>query len=422
MYVSYGSAVRPAFHLNLAKVAAASTLATPSYKKTADNTDDSIKYYNNGSNVPFDLDKVDTSKVSINITAKDMNGNTISSPSYSVNNGVLTFNAQTVGEYTVEVTPNSGEIWADGGNGKLTFTYLLKYHVAPFDVKGRLTQPYNSKEQYFEVDNYDSTKMTVTTSAGCNFVQIPVGSPNAGNWAIAATNASNTAYNVRVELRDTKFMEWDETPSNSSSKHFDITIEQKTLNIQASQIWSTAAYTSATFDLDIDCCDEDIGKLQFVGSYIAPDGTINPINGSDIPVTSLTDKKVTVTIPSTLPANTQNYQYVLELKSGVAANNNYKMSTQNTVNFSVGNKQINLTDADIHWRYANQDSTGGLFVNIGASDLDGQGVFNVEYNINNQPYFLDVDLNQTLGSDLSKLDYTLSGVQETNAGDYTATF
>ncbi|MDE6614595.1 MAG: hypothetical protein K2K24_03705, partial [Clostridia bacterium] len=54
--------------------------------------------------------------------------------------------------------------------------------------------------------------------------------------------------------------------------------------------------------------------------------------------------------------------------------------------------------------------------------MDGQGVFNVEYNINNQPYFLDVDLNQTLGSDLSKLDYTLSGVQETNAGDYTATF
>ncbi|MDE5990138.1 MAG: hypothetical protein K2H36_00965, partial [Clostridia bacterium] len=87
--VSFASyAVRPAFHLNLIKVASSTGLPIPV-------AGDKIKYYDNGNTAQFELSRI-KSMTDIIIEATDMEGNALSSPSYSVNNSVLSFNANQV--------------------------------------------------------------------------------------------------------------------------------------------------------------------------------------------------------------------------------------------------------------------------------------------------------------------------------------
>ncbi|MDE7336877.1 MAG: hypothetical protein K2N32_02050, partial [Clostridia bacterium] len=118
-------AVRPAFHLNLAKAEESSTAPIPQTKG------DTKKYHDNGNDVVFELDKIGSDYVDINVTATDMDGNALSSPSYLVENSVLSFNASQVGKYVVTVKPKDGESWADGTNSEKSYTYYLKYHVTP---------------------------------------------------------------------------------------------------------------------------------------------------------------------------------------------------------------------------------------------------------------------------------------------------
>ena len=79
----------------------------------------------------------------------------------------------------VKVTPKTNEYWSDGTNESKEYTYYLKYHVTPMAWKdGKNTSQYNGEKQYFEVENYDEDKMTVTPA----LEKIPEGKPNAGKW------------------------------------------------------------------------------------------------------------------------------------------------------------------------------------------------------------------------------------------------
>ncbi|MDE6758191.1 MAG: hypothetical protein K2J89_02800, partial [Clostridia bacterium] len=154
-------AVRPAFHLNLAKADEAAYVPTP---QTKGNTK---KYYNDGNDLTFELDKIIASKLDITLTATDMEGNALSSPSYLVNNSVLSFNANQVGKYVVTVKPKDGECWADGSSDEKSYTYYLKYHVTPLLFASDPSNlAYKGTTQYIEVENYNEDFMTVTPSTG----------------------------------------------------------------------------------------------------------------------------------------------------------------------------------------------------------------------------------------------------------------
>ncbi|MDE7078965.1 MAG: hypothetical protein K2O95_02465, partial [Clostridia bacterium] len=139
--------VRPAIHLNLAKAEEAATSPIPQSK-------DTTKYYDNGNEVTFELDAVYTEVIDIlSLTATDINGNSMSSPSYSVNNSVLSFNANQVGKYVVTVKPKDGECWADGTNSEKSYTYYLKYHVTPLLFASDPSNlVYKGSKHYIEVE------------------------------------------------------------------------------------------------------------------------------------------------------------------------------------------------------------------------------------------------------------------------------
>ncbi|MDE5990682.1 MAG: hypothetical protein K2H36_03745, partial [Clostridia bacterium] len=346
--------VRPALHLNLSEVAKVTKLPMPSFMKTTDNKDDNLKYYDNGNDVVFELDKIGSDYVDINVTATDMEGNALSSPSYSVNNSVLSFNANQVGKYVVTVKPKDGECWADGTNSEKSYTYYLKYHVTPLLFASDTSNlVYKGSKHYIEVENYDEDFMTVTPSTGAAFEKIPSGD-NAGNWAISATNAGDN-YRVTVSLKNTEFMEWTDN-DQSGPKTLTFNISKKTLNVTASSLWSTEVYTGKEYELTLDCADEDIGKLRFEGYYTG--GGITEETRVDVqPVMSATEKKVTIRLPRLSDKGT--YSYILKLAEGIAANGNYTLSFN--YDFEVGNKKIDLSSSDIVWRYANSNIDGGTF-------------------------------------------------------------
>ncbi|MDE5549586.1 MAG: hypothetical protein K2J13_04980, partial [Clostridia bacterium] len=131
--VSGALAIRPAFHLNLNKVAESATLSTPIIKGNN-------KKYSNDDNTTFELDKINENLVDINITAtgvKQPDGTVTpitNIPTYNVINDVLSFTPSEVGEYTVSVTPKTGYCWSDGSTDPKTYTYKLKYHVTPLEL------------------------------------------------------------------------------------------------------------------------------------------------------------------------------------------------------------------------------------------------------------------------------------------------
>ncbi|MDE5990675.1 MAG: hypothetical protein K2H36_03710, partial [Clostridia bacterium] len=389
-------AVRPAFHLNLAKVEEASTAPIPQTKG------DTKKYYDNGNDVVFELDKIGSDYVDINVAATDMEGNSLSSPSYTVNNSVLSFNANQVGKYVVTVKPKDGECWADGTNSEKSYTYYLKYHVTPLLFASDPSNlGYKGTTQYIEVENYSEDFMTVTPSTGAAFEKIPSGD-NAGNWAISATNAGDN-YKVTVSLKNTEFMEWTDN-DQSSPKTLTFNISKKALNPRASSLWSTEVYTGKEYELTLDCADEDIGKLRFEGYYTGG-GITEETKVAVQPVMSATEKKVTIKLPRLSDKGT--YSYILRLAEGIAANSNYTLSFN--YSFEVGNKKIDLSSSDIVWRYANSNIDGGTFKSVSESDLDVDGVFNVDYN--GYGYSFEVNILELSEDIRDSIDYEYTGIQ-----------
>ncbi|MDE7079331.1 MAG: hypothetical protein K2O95_04360, partial [Clostridia bacterium] len=274
---------------------------------------------------------------------------------------------------------------------------------------------------YIEVENYNEDFMTVTPSTGAAFEKIPSGD-NAGNWAISATNAGDN-YRVTVSLKNTEFMEWMDN-DQSSPKTLTFNISKKTLNVTASSLWSTEVYTGKEYELTLDCADEDIGKLRFEGYYTG--GGITEETRVDVqPVMSATEKKVTIRLPRL--SDKGKYSYILKLAEGIAANSNYTLSFN--YDFEVGNKKIDLSSSDIVWRYANSNIDGGTFKSVSESDLDIDGVFNVDYN--GYAYRFEVNMLELSEDIRDSIDYEYTGIQSATdvkigSGDvveyYTVTF
>ena len=225
-----GEAVRPAFHLNLAKVAKAMALHLPLYKKTNDNKDDNLKYYDNGSDVTFELDKINKELVDIEFTAEYLDSEyknvetavTYScTPSYA--NGGMSFKVNEVGKYTVKVTPKEGQSWVDGTNETRTYTYTLKYKVS---------EPKFSENSTTSIEKtYDKSEKSLALTYNKDLIDVKIKDADStnlkfdiGTSAFKVKNAK-TSYVVDVALKNNELMEWS-TAGDISDKSLTITIKK----------------------------------------------------------------------------------------------------------------------------------------------------------------------------------------------------
>ncbi|MDE6758039.1 MAG: hypothetical protein K2J89_02015, partial [Clostridia bacterium] len=158
------------------------------------------------------------------------------------------------------------------------------------------------------------------------------------------------------------------------------------------------------YELTLDCADEDIGKLRFEGYYTGG-GITEETRVAVQPVMSATEKKVTIRLPRLSDKGT--YSYILKLAEGIAANGNYTLSFN--YSFEVGNKKIDLSSSDIVWRYANSNIEGGTFKSVDVSDLDIDGVFNVDYN--GYGYSFEVNILELSEDIRDSIDYEYAGIQ-----------
>ena len=409
-------AVRPAFHLNLAKVAESATAATPKTKG------DVKKYYSETSGVAdeieFELDKVNSNFTDITIQATDIEGNSITSPTHKITEGVLSFKASQVGKYVVKVTPKTNEYWSDGTNESKEYTYYLKYHVTPMAWKdGKNTSQYNGEKQYFEVENYDEDKMTVTPA----LEKIPEGKPNAGKWGVAVKDYTDKS-KVKVELKNKEFMEWtdDNTTTAKESMTYSITKKAMTGTSATTDVWSVEVNTAdKKYDVYIDCIEADIEGIRFEGYYQKDGSTAEEKIPTQLTAVKDGDKiKVTVTLPSVSEKGT--YKYGLRLKSGIEANNNYTFTFTQT--FKVESKKVSLKEEDIIWRYTN-GKVGSGYTIVDKSKLDSEKIYNLDYN--GEEYVFDVDTSKLSDA----VEYTVEGeksgtnvkINGSTVGYYTAT-
>ncbi|MCX4363921.1 MAG: hypothetical protein OSJ74_11185, partial [Clostridia bacterium] len=89
------------------------SVITPSAGENAD----TIKYAEDDSDVEFNLNGVDSNKVSIEISATDRNGNNLNySQEPIVAGNVMSFMAKVAGTYTVKLKLKENHVWLDGSN------------------------------------------------------------------------------------------------------------------------------------------------------------------------------------------------------------------------------------------------------------------------------------------------------------------
>ncbi len=408
----WASNVRPAFHLNLAEVENARTTPKPIAVKEK-------KYYDNGNSVKFELARMTDEIEVTTVSATDMDGNAASVPTYAIDEGILDFDVTDVGKYIIKVKPKTGENWSSGSATEEEYCYKLKYHLIPLEFGADVSSLiYKGSPHYIALQNYIEDFFTVTASTGAVFGEIPAGQVDAGEKGVWATDARNN-YRISVSLNNKEFMEWtDDDTATDRTLSFDIA--KKTLNIKVLEKWNTQVYTATTYDIEIDCCDEDIGKLKIEGYYLG--GNVTTETKAPVqPVISEIEKKLTVTLPKLSDKGT--YSYIMKFADGTDANKNYVLSAVNTVEFEVGNKKIDIKDSDLVWRYANVKINNGKYNNI--SQLDENGIFNVDYN--GSDFVFEVDV-LALNDDVrDSIDYEYAGVtREVNVGEndsiYTAIF
>ncbi|MDE5549659.1 MAG: hypothetical protein K2J13_05355, partial [Clostridia bacterium] len=149
-------AVRPAFHLNLTKVAEKATVT--STERTGDTTQ--YKSYNDVKDFTFELDKINREVVNkVELTATNLDSDDKSkmgtpttteiTPTYA--SGGMSFKVKDVGKYTVKITLKDGQYWKDGSTTK-TFDFYLKYKLTALawnkNSSPEITETYNGEEQY----------------------------------------------------------------------------------------------------------------------------------------------------------------------------------------------------------------------------------------------------------------------------------
>ena len=405
-------AVRPAFHLNLAKVAESATLSTPK-------SGESKKYYDGGKDINFELGKVDTSKMTYSISGEDMEGNEISGGIVgTVADGQLTFKVSEVGKYTVTVKPKDGETWSDGSEEEKKYVYVLKYQLSPLmwaaDVSSAV---YRGEKQYYAVENYESDKIEVEVSNGGALEIIPAGE-DAGKNGVSVVNAGE--YTVSVRLKNTEYMEW--IDGSTALKTLAIEVGKRDIRAYTGMQWSTEVYTAKVYEVELaECYEGDIAKIRIEGYYRKRGSTEETKILSQI-TTKITEEKKKVA-QVTLPrlAEQGEYECILRLAEGVEINGNYTMSFVN--GFDVTNKRIDLKDEDIVWTYANH-GISDEFIEIG--EKDSEGVYNVNYN--GEKYTFKVDITR-LSSDVSEsIEYEYVGGEESGSESnaegayYTARF
>ena len=404
--------VRPAFHLNLTKVAKSASASNPKTKGEAK------KYYDQSATATFELENIDVSKTNINIKATDMDGKDITTE-FTLTNALLTFKANQVGKYVVTVKPKDGEIWSDGSEEEKKYVYVLKYQLSPLmwaaDVSSAV---YRGEKQYYAVENYDADKIEVEVSNGGALEVIPTGE-DAGKNGVSVVNAGE--YTVSVRLKNTEYMEWSDDGS-SVLKTLAIEVGKRDIRAYTGMQWSTEVYTAKLYEVELaECYEGDIAKIRIEGYYRKRGSTEETKILSQI-TTKITEEKKKVA-QVTLPrlAEQGEYECILRLAEGVEINGNYTMSFVN--GFDVTNKRIDLKDEDIVWTYANH-GISDEFIEIG--EKDSEGVYNVNYN--GEKYTFKVDITR-LSSDVSEsIEYEYVGGEESGSESnaegayYTARF
>ncbi|MDE5549228.1 MAG: hypothetical protein K2J13_03145, partial [Clostridia bacterium] len=212
--------IRPAFHLNLYEIEKSTTTAKPVQgSKVKD-------YENNNANIDFELLGVDSSKLDIECSGIDVNGDPLPKNTMTYNpidgGGVVRLTASKVGVYTVKVTPKSGVCWPDKSTNAIEFTYYIKYKVAELGISGSNTAVYNGKEQSFALLNYDKDKMDVKADSVADLTFDDDGTP-----AVFKVTKAKT-YNVNVELKNTTLMEWSSGGTGVKSVSVEITKKKVT--------------------------------------------------------------------------------------------------------------------------------------------------------------------------------------------------
>jgi len=361
------------------------SVITPSAGENAD----TIKYAEDDSDVEFNLNGVDSNKVSIEISATDRNGNNLNySQEPLVAGNVMSFMAKAAGTYTVKLKLKENHVWLDGSNDEKIFTYILKVPVTPLIWKTfgeeKAAMTYNGKTQYIELNNYDENEMEVSPAP----VKIPVGEPNAGKWAIAVKDCVDKS--VKVDLKDTNFAGWSDVKpyqENCNAQRFlDYKVNAKSLTVTASGSWSTQVNSvSKSYDVYIDVFDSDIESIEFEGYYKKVGGTEKKISAPTVTKEGDDRAKVTVTLPNSLESGI--YEYILKLKSGTVESKNYTLNFSK--NFTVESKNVEIGIDDIVWRYSNIKL--GADIAISNTDLV-DGIFNVDYNGELFTFDVDTDL------------------------------
>ncbi|MBD5086835.1 MAG: hypothetical protein HDT32_05735, partial [Clostridiales bacterium] len=387
------------------------------------------KYYSDTNEVTFDLENVydknivdNSDWVDITIDGKGYKGDTITvaDSKWSIDaSHKLTFNVSEVGDYTVKIKPKSGNSWADGTTAEKTYKYTLKYKVKPLawdNNSASITKTYNGGDQYLLLRNYDEDIAKLVTITPTH-VTIPEGQTNAGKLSIKVKDyAKEEKVTVALNATYKDYLVWDETDYPTASKELQYTVNKKALNPTLVKIedWKTEVNIGdTTYDLWIDCFEEDIETIKFEGYYkkgneaeklvaIAP--TFAKVDDKYVKSEDGKKYKLTVTLPEI--SEKGNYKYILKLATqGSTSNNNYSLTFEK--DFATDNKSVNIKEEDIVWQYRNTDleeCKDGKYITVDTKNLDSDSAFCVTYN--GKEFSLKVDTD----SETSKLKQYASDV------------
>ncbi len=377
--------IRPAFHLNLTKAQEAAAAGIPEQdEKTKD-------YYASGASIDFKLLNIDTEKMEItSIDFKPVKGeNTTSDMTYSTANGVTTLTASVQGEYTVKCQPKGNNVWTDGGTATKEYKYKIVYQVSEVSFVGQTSRPYDGTNQEFRLGaNYDKTKITVTpTSSGLTF-------DDSGSYAMLKAKIVGT-YNASASLYDKDLMEWNTGGSDDKTLSIEVTRRPLTITFVPTSAWSWANGEESNVSIGDNRCDEN-ESLTFRFSYVGADG------GTPTVLTGSADDTVAKQTNITIPAlNNGNYTFSVELTDN-GDGKNYEITGTHTKPFSVTDKAIVLTEADILWQYSSINLDSGAVKQVGA--WDNTTVVEVFYVASDYTFSIDETVLSGLGVKLDKYE------------------
>ncbi|MDE6605155.1 MAG: hypothetical protein K2K85_03930 [Clostridia bacterium] len=386
IYVTDTAGIRPAFHLNLTMAQEAAAAGIPEQDtKTKD-------YYANGASIDFKLLNIDTEKMEISsIDFKPVKGeNTTSDMTYSTTNGVTTLTASVPGEYTVKCRPIGSNIWTDGSTTTKEYKYKIVYQVSEVSFVGQTSRPYDGTEQEFRLGaNFDKTKITVTpTSSGLTF-------DDSGTYAVLKAKPVAT-YNAKATLYDKDLMEWSTGGNDDKTLSIEITRRPLTITFVPTSAWSWANGEESNVSIGDNRCDEN-ESLIFTFSYVGSSG------GTPTVLTGAPDDTVKKQTNVTIPAlNNGNYTFKVELTDN-ADGKNYEITGTDTKAFSVTDKAIVLTEADILWQYSSINLDGGAVKQVGA--WDNTTVVEVFYVASDYTFSIDETVLSGLGVKLDKYEH-----------------